>query len=98
MEQTTRGYWVPTHVYAERFGLNAATLANKRHHDLQAGRSGPLPGEPIYRRFGRIVRYWIAGDEHETAVAVHPNIEQRQAGTRSEVGTRGNIQRHGAAR
>lgn len=93
--ETTRGYWAPDTVYAAHFSISRGTLANKRHFDLVAGRSGPLPGEPIYRRFGRIIRYWIAGDEHETAVVQRPDLETRAAGVRAEVGSRGNVQRHG---
>jgi hypothetical protein len=53
------GQWVSEKVYASSKQLSAQTLTNWRYRDRLAGRSEAAPGYPIYRRFGRAVRYWM---------------------------------------
>lgn len=53
------GKWVTEKVYAEVHSLSKQVLANWRHRDLLAGRTEAGPGFPMYRRFGRAVRYWL---------------------------------------
>ena len=53
------GRWVSEKAYAESKGLAPQTLCNWRYRDRLAGRTEAAPGYPIYRRFGRAVRYWM---------------------------------------
>jgi len=53
------GRWVSEAVYAERHALAKQTLTNWRYRDHLAGRTQALPGFPVYRRFGRAIRYWL---------------------------------------
>jgi hypothetical protein len=55
------GRWVTAKVYAATYGLSEDTLGNWRWKDRIAGRSQAAPGYPLYRRFGRAVRYWLDG-------------------------------------
>ena len=64
-QQATRGRWVTEQAYADTFGLARQTLANWRYLDGQGGRSEAAPGYPVYRRFGRAIRYWL--DDGPTA-------------------------------
>lgn len=53
------GRWVSAKEYARLTGLSVQTLANWRSQDRKAGRQGAAPDKPVYRRFGRAVRYWV---------------------------------------
>jgi DNA-binding transcriptional regulator YiaG len=53
------GRWVTAAEFAAFAGVSVQTLANWRWKDRRAGRDGPGPGKPIYRRFGRAVRYFL---------------------------------------
>ena len=53
------GRWVSEREYSQRHGLARQTLCNWRHRDRRAGRDSALPGYPVYRRFGKCVRYWL---------------------------------------
>jgi hypothetical protein len=53
------GRWITERQYAELTSISKQTLANWRFRDKKAGRSGAAPGFPVYRRFGRSVRYWV---------------------------------------
>jgi hypothetical protein len=64
-QQFERGRWVSEQVYADVYGLSRQTLTNWRYRDKLAGRTEAAPGFPIYRRFGKAVRYRLA--EPETA-------------------------------
>ncbi len=54
------GRWVTAAEYAASAGVSLQTLANWRWQDRKAGRDGPGPGKPLYRCFGRAVRYFLA--------------------------------------
>ncbi len=55
--------WVTAQVFAEVYGLRSQTLSNWRYQDRKAGRTEAAPGHPVYRRFGKAVRYPLASDE-----------------------------------
>jgi non-ribosomal peptide synthetase component F len=59
-EPSRAGRWVTAAEYAAFAGVSVQTLANWRWQDRKAGRDGPAPGKPLYRRFGRAVRYFLA--------------------------------------
>jgi hypothetical protein len=59
-QQTELGRWVSEQTYANVYGLSRQTLTNWRYRDKLAGRSEAAPGFPIYRRFGKAVRYLLA--------------------------------------
>lgn len=61
-ETRPNGRWVRDVTFARITGLSRQTLANWRAADKRAGRTGPAEGYPIYRRFGRAVRYWLPDD------------------------------------
>lgn len=54
--------WVTAEEVSKVAHLSPGTLANWRWKDLRAGRSGAAPGQPVYRRFGRAVRYLVDAD------------------------------------
>jgi hypothetical protein len=56
---TVTGRWVPAKVYAAMFCLSVQSLANWRHRDRAAGRNAAAPGFPVYRRWGKAIRYWL---------------------------------------
>lgn len=62
IEQHSIGRWVSEAVYAHNYGISRQTLTNWRYQDRQAGRSVARDGYPVYRRFGRAVRYWLSAD------------------------------------
>ncbi len=64
--------WITTRELAARLGLSRATLANWRSADLRAGRLGAAPGRPVYRRFGRAVRYAVSAATGEPILAEAP--------------------------
>lgn len=57
--QYSGGRWVSEAVYADIYALSRQTLTNWRYEDRKAGRNGAREGFPVYRRFGRAVRYWV---------------------------------------
>jgi hypothetical protein len=63
--------WVSEREYAQRHGLARQTLCNWRHRDRKAGRDHALPGHPVYRRFGRAVRYWLGDQNSSDALFDH---------------------------
>lgn len=67
-EQT--GKWVSAKVYATFFGLSQDTLGNWRWRDRRAGRSEAVPGFPVYRRFGRAVRYWLPSQNAPSGIEI----------------------------
>lgn len=48
--------------FSEIYSIPRQTLCNWRSQDRKAGRDGPRPGYPIYRRFGGCIRYWLPDD------------------------------------
>jgi hypothetical protein len=62
-EPSRAGRWVTAAEYAAFAGVSVQTLADWRWQDRKAGRDGPAPGKPLYRRFGRAVRYFLAEPE-----------------------------------
>ena len=56
------GRWVSERLYSEFTGLKPQSLCNMRYRDRKAGRDHSLPGYPLYRRFGRSVRYWLPAE------------------------------------
>ncbi len=58
-ENGLQGRWVSAKEYARLTGLSAQTLANWRSQDRKVGRQGAAPGKPVYRCFGRAVRYRV---------------------------------------
>ncbi|MCS7316269.1 MAG: hypothetical protein NZ554_12420 [Bryobacteraceae bacterium] len=54
--------WVTAREYARLTGLSMQTLANWRSQDRKAGRQEAAPGKPVYRRFGRAVRYLVPAE------------------------------------
>jgi hypothetical protein len=56
------GVWVTERVYSELHSISRQTLSNWRYRDKAAGRSGAALGFPVYRRFGRAIRYWLPND------------------------------------
>jgi hypothetical protein len=54
------GRWVTGKVYGEIHNIHPQTLANWRYFDRKAGRRQAEPGYPVYRYFGKAVRYWLA--------------------------------------
>jgi len=61
-QQWSRGKWVTEVVFAEIHGLSRQTLCNWRYRDHLAGRNEAEAGYPVYKRFGRAVRYWLEDD------------------------------------
>ena len=51
--------WVTAKEYARITGLSTQVLSNWRHQDRKHNGGRPRPGYPIYRRFGRCVRYCL---------------------------------------
>jgi hypothetical protein len=68
-QQSERARWVTERVYAEVYGLSRQTLTNWRYRDRLAGRSTAAPGQPVYRTFGRAVRYLIEASDDAIAEA-----------------------------
>ena len=56
------GRWVREQVYASHYLIARQTLVNWRYKDRQAGRTTARAGYPIYRYFGKAVRYWLPAD------------------------------------
>ena len=54
-----QGRWVPSKTYAGFYNISAQTLTNWRYADRKAGRTSAAPGFPVYRYFGRCVRYYL---------------------------------------
>ena len=54
------GRWVTERLFAEIHDIHPQTLANWRYFDRKAGRRQAEPGYPVYRYFGKAVRYWLA--------------------------------------
>lgn len=63
-QSKSSGRWVTAKVYAKHFGLSIYVLANWRYDDKCAGRAQPESGFPVYKRFGRAVRYWLEVSEY----------------------------------
>lgn len=51
--------WISAREFSRLTGISPQTLANWRYQDRLAGREGPLPGYPLYRRFGGAIRYYL---------------------------------------
>jgi hypothetical protein len=51
--------WITEKEYASIHGLHRQTLANWRHVDKLAGREFAAAGYPVYKRFGRAIRYQV---------------------------------------
>ncbi len=58
-EGTSRFRWVTAKELSRLTGLAPGTLANWRHLDQKSGSRSARPGFPVYRRFGRAVRYLV---------------------------------------
>lgn len=71
------GRWVTAAEYAAHIGVSVQTLANWRWQDRKAGRDGPGPGKPLYRRFGRSVRYLLPEEEQRPAAPAGRTVRQR---------------------
>jgi hypothetical protein len=56
------GRWVTEKTYSAAYSICKQTLTNWRYRDRLAGRAGALPGYPVYRRFGRAIRYWLPAE------------------------------------
>jgi hypothetical protein len=52
------GRWVTAKTYGDFYGFTEDVLGNWRYKDKKAKRTEAAPGFPIYKRFGRAVRYW----------------------------------------
>jgi hypothetical protein len=59
---TTTGRWVTDRDFSALTGIGRQTLANWRSADAKAGRDHAQPGFPVYRRWGRAIRYFVAPD------------------------------------
>jgi hypothetical protein len=61
---TRKGKWVTPEKYEEFSDVKVAVLCNWRSQDKKQGRKGPLPGsgKPVYRRFGKAIRYFLPDD------------------------------------
>jgi len=59
------GRWITERQYAELHSISRQTLSNWRFRDRRAGRSSASPGYPVYRRFGRAVRYYLIEDSQQ---------------------------------
>jgi hypothetical protein len=57
MNEHLNGLWVTPKRFAELFGLGVQSLANQRSRERRLGRRDP--NAPIWRRFGRSIRYFI---------------------------------------
>lgn len=57
MNDHLKGLWVTPKQFAALFGLGVQSLANQRSRERRLGRRDP--DAPIWRRFGRSVRYFI---------------------------------------
>jgi len=57
------GRWVTEARYSEIYSISRQTLANWRYRDRRAGRTEAVLGFPVYRRFGKAVRYLLEGSE-----------------------------------
>ncbi len=53
------GKWVTEAVYSDHTSISRQSLTNWRYKDKLAGRTTAPPGYPVYRRFGRAIRYWL---------------------------------------
>jgi hypothetical protein len=54
------GVWVTPKQFARMFGLSEQGLANARSRERKTGRRPP--DAPVWRRFGRSVRYWVPAE------------------------------------
>lgn len=57
MNEQLNGLWVTPKQFAALFGLGVQSLANQRSRERRLGRCDPEA--PIWRKFGRSVRYFI---------------------------------------
>jgi len=57
MKWDSEGIWLTPKQFARMFGLSEQTLANARSRERKTGRR--TPGAPIWRKFGRSVRYFV---------------------------------------
>jgi hypothetical protein len=64
--QEQGGRWVSGRIYAAVRGLAEQTLINWRYQDRVLGLTGARPGFPIYRRWGRVVRYFLPNEDATT--------------------------------
>jgi hypothetical protein len=57
MKLPSEGIWLMPREFAALFKLTEQSLANARARERKTGRRSPHA--PIWRKFGRSVRYWI---------------------------------------
>lgn len=57
--QVKSGRWVTDREFSQKTSISRAVLSNWRWRDRLAGRTQAQPGYPVYKRFGRAVRYWL---------------------------------------
>jgi len=65
------GIWVTPREFARMFGLTEQGLANARSRERKTGRR--LPGAPVWRKFGRSVRYFVGRELLRPGVAQDAN-------------------------
>lgn len=53
------GSWITEKDFARTYKLSPRTLTNWRYRDRKEGRTEAAPGYPIYKYFGRSVRYFL---------------------------------------
>jgi hypothetical protein len=68
-EAMAQGRWITEREFARIHGLARRTLTNCRYQDRKAGRHEDGPGVPLYRCFGRAVRYWLEAVNETLPVA-----------------------------
>ena len=62
------GREVTPKVYSALKGISENTLGAWRLEDQRAGRNEALPGKPVYRRYGRAIRYWLEPGSYDPAM------------------------------
>lgn len=70
------GLWVTDRVYSKAYSIPRATLTTWRYQDHRAGRSEAASGYPVYRRWGRAVRYWLAPGSYDASQVSAIILEQ----------------------
>lgn len=53
------GRWITARDYSELHSIPVKSLDAWRYRDHLQGRTTAAEGYPVYRRFGRSIRYWV---------------------------------------
>jgi len=72
---TKKKSWLTEREYADEFNVPRQTLCNWRHLDKKSGRTGAAPGQPVYRKFGTAVRYYVERVPPEVPPALSRDLD-----------------------